>query len=307
VTLAATSAAALPSAAAHFQAERTRLFGLAYRMTGSVVEAEDIVQDAWLRFAPAAAEGRSPAALLTTIVTRLCIDHMRSARVRREQYVGEWLPEPLHTRAAGADDPEGAALGREALDYAFLVLLERLRPVERAVVVLHEAFELSHREIAEAVGISEGASRQNLRRARQRLREAGPRAAVDRHEHARVTAAFIEASRSGEIETLARLLAHDAVFVSDGGGVVPAALNPVAGRDRVARLLMGLRGKLPRFRIEAVEVNGGPGFAVYRGSRLDMVYVVEVSDGLVAALRGVRNPQKLQGFAQPLAVATASA
>jgi RNA polymerase sigma-70 factor (ECF subfamily) len=289
-----------------FQAERPRLFGIAYRMTGSVAEAEDIVQDAWLRFAPASdGNVRSPQALLTTIVTRLSIDHMRSARVRREQYIGPWLPEPLHTRAMTPDDdPEASAIARESLDFAALALFERLSPVERAVLVLHEAFEMPHAEIASTIGISVAASRQHLRRARVRLSDGGKRYRIDPAEHDRVTNEFISALKRGDVAAMTDLLSEDVVVYTDGGGVAAAAPNPVYGRDRAMRFLLGLATKYPHWDAEVTGVNIAAGMRIIDRSDAGehSISYFEVREGRIASFHVIRNPHNLAGMAKELAV-----
>lgn len=277
-----------------FEAQRSRLFGLAYRMTGSVVEAEDLVQEAYLRFAALNhIEVRSSGALLTTIVTRLAMDHMRSARVRREQYVGEWLPEPLPT-SNGVPGPEDSIELRESIELAFLILLERLSPVERAVLLLHDVFGYGHREVAGIVDRSEPACRQTLHRARERLREPRQRYRCDYTERKRVMLEFLRAATEGDMAGLLAVLSADVIEYGDGGGVVSAGLHPIYGRDKVLRLLIGGNAKEPAESIELIEVNGAPAFLrIAANGRPPTVLVFQVAGGKIFEIQSIRNPAKL--------------
>ena len=270
-----------------FEAHRTLLFGIAYRMLGSAADAEDVLQEARLRWLGAdQAEVTNPRGFLVTIVSRLCLDQLGSARVRREQYVGPWLPEPIATPPDA--DPE-------SLSMAFLLLLERLSPAERAAFLLTEVFDYSHAEVAVALGKSEEACRQLASRARRHVREGKPRS-VDRAEHQRVLGAFVAACASGDLAGLERLLAGDAVVHSDGGGRVRAARNLVVGASRSARLLVGLARKGgAHLTIEPCEVNGLPALRMREAGRVDSVLSLDVRDGRIAAVFLVRNPDKL-GF-----------
>ena len=277
-----------------FEPHRRRLFAVAYRMLGSVGDAEDVVQDAYLRFQAALDGGTridSPLAFLVTVTTRLAIDQLTSARVRREQYVGEWLPEPMLTDRAA--DPEL----REQVSLAFLVMLETLAPEERAAFVLREVFDYPYAEIAGILGKSEQACRQIISRARKRLEERRPRFRASREERERVAERFLAACREGDAAALERLLTEDVVFYGDGGGRVPAAARPIAGRDAVTRFIAGLL-RIARnggLTLEAAEVNGEPGVVARDAEgRLVSVMGLEIGDEGVRALRSVINPDKLR-------------
>lgn len=277
---------------------RARLFALAYRMLGSVAEAEDVVQEALLRLHRARMEGttiESPPAFLTAVATRIAVDHLRSARVRRETYVGAWLPEPLLTDAA-PDAPDHAEMA-ESLSVAFLLLLERLSPVERAVFLLREVFEYEYGEIAGIVRKSEDNCRQIFARAKRRVDEGRPRFETSREKRDELAERFFAACESGSLEGLVALLASDAVFLGDGGGKAAAAKEPVTGADRVARLLQGLFAKAHRMgiRFQRAAVNGQPGAMFFDPERrLISVLSLELGDGLVRSIRGVVNPDKLE-------------
>jgi RNA polymerase sigma-70 factor (ECF subfamily) len=247
-----------PSATAEYEELRPLLFSIAYRMTGSVAEAEDIVQDAFLR-AHGQDDVDSPRAYLSTVVTRLSIDHLRSARARRETYVGPWLPEPLvvETEPGPAELTERA----EELSLASLALLERLSPVERAALVLHDVLDFPYAEIAAILERSEDSCRQLVSRARRRVEAGEPRHAVDPDRHEELTQRFVEACFSGDVEGLTRMLADDAVAYSDGGGRVQAARKPVTGADRVARFLVAITspGRYWATSLDRALVNGVPG------------------------------------------------
>ncbi|AXK37293.1 RNA polymerase sigma-70 factor [Streptomyces armeniacus] len=292
-----------------FEAQRGRLFGLAYRLLGSAAEAEDAVQDAYLRWESAdRAAIAVPAAWLTKAVTNLCLNRLASARVRREEYVGAWLPEPVLTEG-GALGPLDTVEQRESVSMALLVLLERLTPAERAVFVLREAFGYPHREIAGIMELGEANCRQLQRRARQRLGAAPPSAAsrsapADRERWHGLVERFLAAARDGDMAGLERLLAADVTSWADGGGVVGTARRPVTGRERVARYLTG---GLARFAagvdFTVAEVNGGPAALAWAGGRLAGVVTVEVAgaepDGeRIAGLRIVANPDKLRTVAR---------
>jgi len=275
---------------------RPLLFSLAYRMVGSAAEAEDLVQEAFLRFH--GAEVESPKAFLTTVVTRLAIDHLRSARVRREAYVGPWLPEPL-VSVPGAED---RVERDETLSIAFLALLERLTPVERAVYVLHELFGYGHEEIAGIVEKSVANCRQILTRARRHVDAGRPRFEPSRERREALLARFLAAVRLGDVEGLVGLLAADAVHYADGGGKARATLRPIYGADKVARLWANL-GRLPlEYTSHAVDVNGQPGMAaVAPDGTLITVLTVDVVDDRVQTVWAVVNPDKLAGAATALA------
>lgn len=271
---------------------RPRLFGLAYRMLGSATEAEDIVQDVYLRW-DRATSIRSPRSWLTKVATNLCLNHLSSARVRREQYAGPWLPEPVLTDD-GVLGPVDAMEQRESVSIAVLVLLERLSPVERAVFVLREAFGHGHQEIAEILEIEEEHSRQLLHRARKHVAEARIRNAPDAVRHRSIVEAFISATRSGDVAGLETLLADDVVAWSDGGGAT-AARRPVRGRSKVLRYLVGV-GSRPEARgvtSQLAQVNGEPALLIWDGSTLVAVVVVDVAAGRIVTVRMVFNGAKL--------------
>jgi RNA polymerase sigma-70 factor (ECF subfamily) len=283
---------------------RPLLFSIAYRMLGSVSEAEDIVQEALLRFHRAAGEEveiDSPKAYLSAVATRLSIDHLRSARVRRERYVGQWLPEPLLTDAA--PDAAQAAETADSLSLAFLVLLESLTPVERAVFLLREVFAYGYDEIAGVVGKSEENCRQLALRARRQVEVRRPRFEASRRQREELARRFFAATEEGDTEGLLELLAADVVVYGDGGGKVPSWPRPIYGRERVARLFAGLgvQARGLEVRSRAVEVNGQPG-AVFLDSegRLTNVISLDIADGLVQAVRSIINPEKL-GHLGPVA------
>ncbi|HZF91318.1 RNA polymerase sigma-70 factor [Streptomyces sp.] len=279
-----------------FQRHRPRLFGLAYRLLGSAHEAEDAVQDAYLRFSGAdRAAIAYPGAWLAKVVTHLCLNRLTSARARREQYVGPWLPEPVIT-SDGTLGPLESAEQRDAVSLAMLVLLERLTPAERAVYVLREAFGYGHREIAEVLDLNEANCRQLYRRAVRRVGEPGSRFEPSSERREELVASFVAAARDGDLARLEKLLAADVTWSSDGGGKVRAARRPVEGRDKVGRLVAG---GLERFaaglEYTAVEVNGERGLAAWAGDTLAGVVAFELRDGLIAHVRIVLNPDKL-GF-----------
>jgi len=276
-----------------FDQVRPRLFGIAYRMLGSVADAEDVVQDAWLRWHRTdQSTVQNPTAFLSTTTTRLAINAATSARSRREVYVGPWLPEPVDT----SNDPALGAEQAEALDLAVLLLLERLAPRERAAYILREAFEYPFREIAEILGTSELNARQLARRARTHL-ESERHAPVDSGEHRRLLAAFTAAAQSGDLAELTNLLADTAVSYSDGGGIVSAARIPVRGRDRVARFVVGIVEKYGQGTTSRmIDVNGGPSLLVCReGTPMVLVTLDATADGIERLLM-VLNPDKLAGL-----------
>lgn len=277
---------------------RPRAFGIAYRMLGSVSEAEDVVQEGLLRLHRALEAGEeisSPPAYLATIVTRLAIDELRSARARREVYVGEWLPEPLLT--SPDDDPASLVETGEALSMAFLAILERLTPEQRAVFLLREVFDYPYAEIAEVVGRSEAAARQLAVRARRQVDEARPRFQTSREQREQLAQSFFAATGSGDVGELEKLLAGEVELHGDGGGKVPALARPLRGRARVARTLAAWGRIAVRIeaRFDRVEINGRPG-AVVRDpdGRVLSVLSLEIGDGAVVAINSVVNPEKLR-------------
>lgn len=280
---------------AAFAALRPLLFTVAYRLLGQASDAEDAVQEAWLRYAAHANEVRDPRSWLLRTVTRLSLDQLTSARSRRERYVGPWLPEPVLTGTAVAEDPLELVERRELLSLGALAMLERLSPSERAVLVLREALDLSHAEIAAAIGVSEGASRQLLARARRRIASSHARVTPSAEAHRRLTGALMAAFRAGDLSSLVALLREDVVAVTDGGGEALAARRPVLGRDRVVRLFAGLLAKAPPdLRVAAAGVNGTPGLVVHAGGDpIQVLQLVIDADGRIAEILVVVATSKL--------------
>ena len=279
--------------ASTFEAHRPLLFSIAYRMLGSASEAEDVVQDAWLRARQDEdADVRSPRAYLTTIVTRLCIDHLRSAERTRMVYPGPWLPEPL-----AEPNQESAALA-SSLTTAFLVLLERLTPTERAVFLLREVFELDFDDIAKTVDKSPANTRQILTRARARLQEPRRRFTVPRRESEEVVRRFRHAVGTGSVEELMAVLHADATLVADGGGKAAAATRPVLGADRIAKFMLGYAGKAQwsESDFQLVAVNGAPGLLIRHPLSGDGTYSFDIERGRIRTIYVMRNPDKLRGF-----------
>ncbi|HET9224402.1 MAG TPA: RNA polymerase sigma-70 factor [Roseiflexaceae bacterium] len=288
-----------------FQAYRPLLFSIAYRMLGSASEAEDVLQDAYLRYAGAQSQVAAPPgqvrslkAYLSTIVTRLCLDRLKAARAVREQYFGPWLPEPVLTQA---DDPQGDVERHESITLAFLVLLEALTPQERAVFLLREVFEYEYDEIAEVLGLSAANCRQLLRRAKQRVAEGRARFKPAPERQRQLVERFLAATQRGDLQGLTSMLAHDVMFTADGGGKVPAVRRPVYGRDAVAKVVIGLARTVERalhttftsLRFDSAEVNGEAALLLWVDDHLDTVFVYSVVDDQVAAIRALRNPEKL--------------
>ena len=274
------------------------MFSIAYRMTGSVAEAEDLVQEGFFRLERARQSGvevESPKAYLAATTTRLAIDHMRSARVRRESYIGTWLPEPIV--ADLHESPEPMAELSDSLSMAFLVLLEELSPVERAVFLLREVFDYDYEDIAQIVGKSEANCRQIFTRAKKHLGTHQARYEASAEQCEALLRSFLAATRDGDLDQLADLLAPDAIFCGDGGGKATAIREPIYGRDQVAAFLLAIFDRnLPLgMTAEPVLVNGGPGI-VNRdsGGKIIGVLALEVLDGVIQAVRSVVNPDKLQ-------------
>jgi RNA polymerase sigma factor (sigma-70 family) len=283
----------LPETVDEFQEQRGRLFGIAYRMLGTATDAEDVLQDAWLRWQGVDRDRvTDPAAFLARTVTNLCLTALSSARARREVYVGPWLPEPVLT-ADGDLGPLDDVVQRESVSFGLLALLERLAPAERAAYVLREAFAYSAREVAELIGTTEANARQLHARARRHVAGA-PSREVDPAQWQELIARFLLAARNGDVAGLEALFAEDVVSRADGGGVVHAARRPVRGRNDVARYLVGL---VHRFQMESrpvlVEVNGVPAIALVEGARLRGVLVLHTDAGLLTGLDLVVNPEKL--------------
>ena len=277
---------------------RPLLFSIAYRMLGSVSEAEDVIQEAFVRYQRALRDGtrvESPKAYLSAVVTRLAIDQLKSARARRETYVGEWLPEPLVTDE-GAGDPAGHAEQADSLSMSFLVLLERLTPVERAIFLLHDVFDYDFDEIGRIVRKSPATCRQHAVRARRFISENRPRFDVDEAERDELVQRFFAAAEQGDVDGLIEVLAEGAIVYGDGGGNVPQWYAPIVGARDVARLFATMGRQMRRLgaTFEPHEVNGQPG-VVFRGPRGGVMSVMsfEVVDGRVATIRSVVNPDKL--------------
>jgi RNA polymerase sigma-70 factor (ECF subfamily) len=279
--------------AAIFEEYRPLLFSIAYRMLGSASEAEDVVQDAWLRARQAAADDlRSPRAYLTTIVTRLCIDQLRSAERTRMEYPGPWLPEPI------AEPNQEPAELASSLTMAFLVLLEQLNPTERAVFILREVFELDFEEIGQIVGKSEANARQILARGRARLRGPHPRFHASRRESEAIVQRFRHACATGSLDEMLAVLDLDAQLIADGGGKAAAATRPVIGAERVARFILGYAGKLQWEEADftPVTINGTPGLLMRHPLAGDGIYAFDIVRDRIQRIFVVRNPDKLRWF-----------
>jgi RNA polymerase sigma-70 factor (ECF subfamily) len=278
-----------------FEELRSLLFAIAYRILGSVSEAEDAVQETWLRYQAAPAQPRSAKAFLSAVVTRISIDVLRSARVRREEYVGQWLPEPLLTDPY--QDPERSAELADSVSMAALLLLERLSPLERAIFVLREVFGFGFPEVASAVGRSEAACRQLAVRARRHMDAGRPRFEADRRERDELAARFFDALRDGDVDGLRELLAADVQLVGDGGGKAPQLARAIFGADNVARVLASAFSWLVRIDVTLVphEVNGQPG-AIFRDrdNKVLNTWTLDVLDGRIQTIRTVVNPDKLR-------------
>ncbi|HEV2548498.1 MAG TPA: sigma-70 family RNA polymerase sigma factor [Stellaceae bacterium] len=288
-------AAAPEDRAAIFEAHRRHLTGLAYRMLGSLAEAEDAVQEAYLRWHRTDHTAiDNPRAFLSKVVTRLCLDHLKSARAQRESYVGPWLPEPVLDTAAL--DAESAGEYAHDLSVALMLTLERLSSLERAAFLLHDVFDMPFDEIAEALGRDAAACRQLAARARTHVRAARPRFTPSPDEGARLANAFRRAARSGDVAGMVQLLTDDAVLLTDGGGKRIAALNPIAGADKIARFFAGIVGKTPEldaWRVRATPINGLPGFIYAEPDGALQTAAFDIRDGRIAAIYVVLNPEKL--------------
>lgn len=284
-----------PLALSTFEHERSRLFGIAYRMLGSVSEAEDIVQDAYLRWHAVAHESvANPGAFLVRMVTRLCIDTLKSAQHQRTDYVGPWLPEPLVADDKQYTNPAALQELADDLSMAFLLLLERLTPVERAVFLLRESFAFSYAEIGQVLGKSEQNCRQIARRARLHLDADEHLAPADPQEHDLLLSQFLRAARDGDVQNMVELLAHDAVLYADSGGKALAARNPVISADHVARYMIGLTRKFTdRVETRPAMVNGRTGLLVYVDGALVNVITFLIAGGKIQRLFLVVNPDKL--------------
>ncbi|MEU5192325.1 sigma-70 family RNA polymerase sigma factor [Streptomyces klenkii] len=280
---------------ADFEKHRPQLWAVAYRITGSVADAEDALQEAWLRWQLLPDdEAGNPAAYLTTVVSRICLDQLGSARSRRETYVGPWLPEPVVGAVPG---PEDRVTLDESVGIALLTVLEKLAPAERTALILHDVFSVPFTEIAEVVGRTPTSVRQLASRARKRVRAESPRCSVDRAEHRRAVDAFLAAVMNGDFESLLSVLDPDVVWRSDGGGKVSAARRPVCGNENVARFSQGIsRGFDPlSMRVVIRDVNGAPGIVSVDPARgRVLVIAFTVHEGRITEVYAVANPDKLR-------------
>jgi RNA polymerase sigma-70 factor, ECF subfamily len=285
-----------------FSHHRPLLFSIAYRMLGTVTDAEDMVQETFLRWQQTAKETvRSAKTYLATIITRLCIDHLRSARVQREQYVGTWLPEPMLTQQS--DNPTDLMELADSLSISFLAVLERLSPIERAVFLLRDVFDYDYDEIAQMVGKSSTNCRQILKRAKQHLADQRPRFPVSQPQQEQITAQFLEASTKGDLQDLLLLLAKNVTFLSDGGGQVVAALKPIQGAMKVARMLLAIRRKwLAESVSRLVDINGQPGIIQYLDGNIHSVITFEIADDCIQSIYSVRNPNKLKQICKEISL-----
>jgi len=281
-----------------FNTDRPLLFSIAYRMLGSASDAEDVLQDAWLRYRRVDRTTiRSPKALATTIVTRLCLDRLKSARATREEYIGPWLPEPVLT--SEVDGPETRLQRSESVTLAFLVLLEQLSPEERAVFLLKTVFDYEHSEIAEMLGMTPDNSRQLLHRAKARLAEGRPRVSGSRQSRRAIAERFAQAFFAGDGSALTALLAKDIGMWSDGGGKASAARRPLMGRDEITKFLVGLHrtaetaGLIRDVSLQIEDVNSEPALVVRAGRRLESIFVLSIDGDAITGIRVVRNPDKL--------------
>lgn len=279
-----------------FERHRARAFKVAYRILGSVADAEDVVQEAWLRWRSANRDQiRNPEAWFITATARLAIDQLRSARARREIYVGPWLPEPIVGLSDDAiQSPEDRLALADDISIALLHMLERLAPEERAAFLLHDAFDYGYGELAALLGKSEAACRQTVSRARKRLRDAHPRFDTDAGEHRRLAAAHESAIAAADPQALIDCMSDDVVFYSDGGRKVLAALNPLYGARNVSRFLLGLAAKLQgSLETRPALVNGEPGFLMTMNGQLETVIAFGIANGRIVTIYAIRNPDKL--------------
>lgn len=280
----------LPDRLEIFEQYRGMLFGMAYRLLGTYSDAEDMVQETFLRWhKDQEAEVHSPKSYLATMVTRLCIDHLRSARVKREEYIGPWLPEPVLTPR---DLDEQLA---ESLSVGFIVLMESLSATERAVFLLREVFDFEYAEIAEIVQKTEESCRQLLTRARRKIAEKRPRFETTRSERERLLHEFVRASNTGDLQGLLKILRQDVTLIADGGGKVTAALKPILGADKVTRFIFGVIPKLPAgLEMRIVDFNGTPAIANYLNHKPHSVIVPEFLAGRIRTIYSISNPEKLK-------------
>jgi RNA polymerase sigma-70 factor (ECF subfamily) len=289
-----------------FEAQRGHLLGIAYRMLGEMSAAEDMAQEAWLRWRRAEGEDiRDPRAWLSAVTVRLSLDALRKARTRRETYVGPWLPEPLlpdDMRALAADAPAARAELASDLSLALLHVLERLSPEERAALILHDAFDCDYDVIAQTLERSEAACRKLVSRARERVKEGRPRHRVSTTQHRDLVTKFVAAAATNDLEQITGLLADDVVLYSDGGGKAAAALNPIYGADKVMRFALGVIrkfGPTDGFALEPTEINGAPGFLLRTAESLHSALTMEFDGELISAIYLMRNPDKLERVSRP--------
>jgi RNA polymerase sigma-70 factor (ECF subfamily) len=291
-----------------YQRVKPYLFSVAYRMTGSASDAEDLVQDAWIRYLDAGApDVDSMRAWLTTVISRLSLDYLKSARIQREEYVGPWMPEPVLT-ASALGNPEETIERREDVSIAFLVLLERLTPEQRVVYVLREALGLPYDEIAGHVGKTAAACRQISRRAQLRLTAERRPAIAPAGEHQRLAERFLAAVSIGNVAGVAELLTDDVVWEGDGGGTRLSGIRPVLGPDRVARGWIGITSKTARYMrasVRMADLNGAPAALVLNDGALDRVISFDVRDGRIAAIRTILSPAKLEHLARSIGIEVA--
>ncbi len=272
---------------------RPLLFGIAYRMLGSAMEAEDMVQETLLRYSQLPSDQiHTPKAYLSKMITHLCLDHLKSARSQREMYFGTWLPEPLLTPS------ESNTVELESLSMAFLVLLEKLTPTERAVFLLHEVFDYTYAEIADILGREQADCRQLLHRAKGHISAERPRFTPSRNEQDAITARFMEVSINGDLQEFVDLLAEDVTLWSDGGGKAKAAVHPLVGREPVAKFFLGLQKRAPAgSSVEYRFINARPAFVLRQDGVIEGVFVLEMADGRIRAIHSIRNPDKLRYLA----------
>jgi RNA polymerase sigma-70 factor (ECF subfamily) len=280
-----------------FETYRSYLFSIAYRMLGSAMDAEDMVQETYLRYSTTPPETiHSLKAFLTTIITRLCMDQLQLARRKREMYVGPWLPEPIITATTPeTTDPQERVDREETISLAFLMLLEQLQPFERAVFLLREVFEYEFAEIATMLGKSEAACRRSFSRSKKHLSEHRPRFSPSSQTHRQLLTGYFQAVQNGEMTTLMNLLTEEVTLWADGGGKIKAAaLRPIRGRDAVTRFSLGTRRFLPEgYRVEVKEVNGQPAVIIRAGSQALLVLTIEVEAEHIQTVRIIANPEKL--------------
>jgi RNA polymerase sigma-70 factor (ECF subfamily) len=284
----------MPQADAIFEEHRPRLARLAYRMLGSLADADDVMQEAFLRWTrEPRPEVESARSYLSTIVTRLCIDQRRALEARKETYIGPWLPEPVVEAPAASDAAQQVEVA-ESISLGFLLMLESLSPVERAAYLLRRVFDYEYPEIAAILGKSEPNCRQLVSRAEERVRERRPRFEIDASEAERITGSFLHACGSGDVNALVQLLAADAVAYSDGGGKATAARVPIAGAERVAQFFVGIVKKVPAgLALKPVRVNGRPGVITVRDGKVTSVLTLDIRDGRIASCFVIVNPDKL--------------